>query len=177
VRVREPVIVRAESLLLRPFTSADASTVDAAAADPAIQYWNPISYPGLEWCAYRADWSDGGHASWAIADPGDPVNLLGSISLHKIDLDQRDCEIGFWVLPAHRGRGLAVAAVRAATQFAFTDLELRRVHMFHAAENEGSCRTAQATSFRLEGVHRESYRYGDGVWHDEHSHARLRSDG
>jgi RimJ/RimL family protein N-acetyltransferase len=175
--MREPVTVRGESVLLRAFTAADAPAVVGVAADPAVQQWNPIKHPGVEWCANRADWSDGDHASWAIADPDDPSVLFGSVSLYKIDPDQRDAEIGFWVVPAHRGRGLALAAVRAAAEFGFTDLELRRLHLFHAAENEGSCRTALAAGFRLEGVHRESYRYGDGVWHDEHSHARLRSDG
>jgi RimJ/RimL family protein N-acetyltransferase len=177
VRMREAVTVRGGSIVLRAFTPADAPLVDVVAADPSTQQWNPIGGSGLQWCAARADWSEGNHASWAVADPADPATLLGSVSLHKIDLDQRDCEIGFWVLPVHRGRGFAAAAVRAATAFAFADLDLRRVYMFHAAENEGSCRTAQVAGFRLEGVHRESYRYGDGIWHDEHSHARLRSDG
>ena len=175
--VTVPVTVSGDSILLRAFTPADAPAVDAAAADPGIRLYNPITKPGVEWCAERADWSDGGHASWAIADPDDPVQLLGSVSLHKIDLDQSACEAGFFVVPAHRGRGLAGAALRAATGFAFTELGLRRVELFHALENLGSCRTVEKAGFRLEGVHRESYRYGDGVWHDEHSHARLRSDG
>lgn len=176
VRMQEAVTVRRESVLLRAFVPADAPAVDAAAADPDVRRYNPIGKPGPAWCAERADWSAGAHASWAIADPADPATLFGSVSLHKIDCDQQDCEIGFWVLPAHRGRGLAVAAVRAATGFAFAELGLRRVNMFHAVENAGSCAVAVAAGYRQEGVHRESYRYGDGVWHDEHSHARLRSD-
>lgn len=173
----EPVTVRGDSIVLRGFTPADAPEIDAAASDPDVQRWNPITVAGLEWCANRADWSDGAHASWAIADADDPTQLLGSVSLHKIDRDQRDCEVGFLVLPAHRGRGLAGTALRAATGFAFTELDLRRVYLYHAVENAGSCRTAQAAGFRLEGVHVQSYRYGDGEWHDEHSHARLRSEG
>lgn len=176
-RMREPVIVRGESILLRAFTPDDAPAVDAAAADPDIALYNPVTKPGLEWCADRADWSNGAHASWAIADPDDPAELLGSVSLHKLDLEQQSCEVGFFVVPAHRGRRVAGAALRAATGFAFTELGLRRVELFHAVENLGSCRTVEAAGYPLEGVHRESYRYGDGVWHDEHSHARLRSDG
>src|SRR6476646_8217657 len=137
MRMREPITVRGESLLLRAITPADAPAVDAAAADPEIRLYNPITKPGLEWCAERADWSGGEHASWAIADPDDSGPLLGSVSLHKIDLDQGDCEVGFFVVPAHRGRGLAGAALRAATAFAFTELDLRRVELFHALENLG----------------------------------------
>jgi RimJ/RimL family protein N-acetyltransferase len=177
VQMREPITVRGESVLLRGFTAADAPAIDVAATDRDIRLFNPIGKPGPDWCAERADWTDGAHASWAIADPDDPETLLGSVSLHKIDLDQRDCEVGFMVIPPYRGRGVAGSALRAATAFAFTELDLRRVHLFHAVENTGSCRTAESAGFRLEGVHRESYRYGDGVWRDEHSHARLRSDG
>jgi RimJ/RimL family protein N-acetyltransferase len=176
MKMREPITVRGESVLLRGFAPADGSAIDAAAADPDISLYNPVTKPGLEWCAERADWSNGEHASWAIADPDDSDTLLGSVSLHKIDLDQRSCEVGFFVVPAHRGRRVAGAALRAATGFAFTHLDLRRVELFHAVENLGSCRTVEAVGYRLEGVHRESYRYGDGLWHDEHSHARLRSD-
>ena len=175
--MRAPVIVHGDAVLLRGFTPADAPEIDAAAADPDVRRYNPITKSGAEYCAERSDWSEGRHASWAVADPDDPQTLLGSVSLHKIDLDQRDCEIGFLVLPAHRGRGLARAALRAAVGFAFTELDLRRVYLYHAIENVGSCRTAQSAGFRLEGVHLQSYRYGDGVWHDEHSHARLRSEG
>ena len=164
-------------MLLRPFTPADAPAIDAAAADPLIQRWNPIARPGVEWCACRADWSEGDHASWAVADPSEPSTVLGSVSLHKIDAEQRDCEVGFLVIPAYRGRGVAAAALRAAVGFAFEELDLHRVYLFHAVDNAGSCAVARSAGFRLEGVHLESFRYGDGVWHDEHSHARLRSEG
>ena len=39
-----------------------------------------------------------------------------------------------------------------------------------------SCRVAEIAGFGLEGRLRQSYRYPDGVYHDEHLHARLASD-
>ena len=51
-----------------------------------------------------------------------------------------------------------------------------RLELFHAVENAGSCRVAESAGLRLEGVHRSSYRYGDGLLHDEHCHARLADD-
>ena len=45
-----------------------------------------------------------------------------------------------------------------------------------AVENEASHRLAERVGYRQEGVHRQSYRTGDGVLRDEHSHARLASD-
>jgi RimJ/RimL family protein N-acetyltransferase len=66
--------------------------------------------------------------------------------------------------------------VRAATGFAFSQLGLHRVYLYHAVENPGSCGVARAAGFLHEGTLRRSYRYGDGAYHDEHLHARLSTD-
>jgi RimJ/RimL family protein N-acetyltransferase len=61
--------------------------------------------------ARRRDWTIGEHASWALVDG---AKLLGSISIHRIDRDQDDGEIGYWVAPSARGRRLAGLAAEAA---------------------------------------------------------------
>src|SRR5690349_6626020 len=94
------------------------------------------------WIDGRNDWSDGFHASWAISDATGA--LLGSVSVHKIDPEQADAEVGYWVAPWARGRGRGAAAVTAAAKFGFEDMHLHRLHLFHAVENVGSCRVAAA---------------------------------
>ena len=66
--------------------------------------------------------------------------------------------------------------MRAATRFAFEALGLNRVELFHAVDNPSSCGVATGAGFALEGVARQAYRYGDGVLHDDHMHARLAND-
>lgn len=170
---RAPISVGADNLILRAWSPADAPQVASACMDALIALWNPLTGPAAEWCAARADWSEGTHASWAIAATTDPSCVLGSISLFHLDREQETAEVGFWISPQHRGKGAASTALRSATEFAFVVLGLRRVVLFHAVENLGSCRTASAAGFELEGLHRESHRHGDGRWHDEHTHARL----
>lgn len=139
--------------------------------------WNPMTKASAEeWCEHRADWSDGTHASWAVVGEGEPDVVLGSLSLFNIDLDQLDAEVGFWVTPTHRRRGVAARGLAAATTYAFDVLGLRRIVLYHAVDNVGSCAVARANGYDLEGVHRLSHRYGDGRWHDEHSHARIREN-
>jgi RimJ/RimL family protein N-acetyltransferase len=175
--ITEPVRVVGDGLLLRPFTVDDVSQVESESADPLFIRWNGLKgQTAEEFCLRRADWSDGTHASWAVADPDAEQIVLGSMSLYSINLDQSDCEVGFWVTAAHRGKGVATRALRVATRFAFDQVGVRRVNLFHAVANVGSCRVAEACGYLLEGVHRQSHRYGDGVWHDEHCHARLASD-
>lgn len=170
-----PASVHAEGLLLRPWTPSDATQVARACADPLIALWNPINKSSAaEWCSARADWSDGTHASWAVVDEDQPAVVLGSLSVFNIDFEQLDAEVGFWVSSAHRRRGVAARGLRAATEYALGALGLRRVVLYHAVDNAGSCAVARANGYELEGVHRLSHRYGDGRWYDEHSHACIR---
>lgn len=124
--------------------------------------------------AARNDWRDAHHASWAVADASD--RLVGSVSLHKIDWDQADAEVGFWIAPWARRQSQATRSVVVASRFGFTQLGLHRVYLCHAVENFGSCGVARAAGFVLEGAPRQSFRYPDGVYHDEHLHALLSSD-
>ena len=164
-------------LVLRRFESIDLADLAVALADDDISLWNPgPSGPegAAEFMTARNDWSDGGHASWAVADRSN--RLIGSVSLHKIDLDKADAEVGYWIAPWGRGRGHATQSVEAASRFAFGTLCLHRVYLYHAIENTGSCAVARAAGFPHEGTLRQSFRYADGVFHDEHLHARLGTD-
>jgi len=172
----ELVRVEAPGLLLRGFEPTDAADLLAAFADEDIARWNPgpVGPEGAAtFMADRNDWT-GNHASWAVADTSD--RLIGSVSLHKIDPDQADAEIGYWIAPWARRRGQATGSVLAAAGFAFEQLGLHRVYLYHAVENPGSCGVARSAEFVHEGTLRQSYRYADGIYHDEHLHALLSSD-
>lgn len=171
------VRVQALGVLLREYRPADARDLLVAFADQEIARWNP-GPPGLEaaadFTARRNDWSENDHASWAVADP--TGRLVGSVSVHKIDPDQADAEIGYWVAPWARGQGYATRSVVAASRFAFAQLGLHRLYLYHAVDNRGSCAVARAAGFAHEGTLRESFRYPDDRYHDEHLHGRLSGD-
>lgn len=171
------VRVDAPGVVLRAFAPGDAADLLAAFAEDEIARWNPgPSRPdaAAEFMASRNDWSQGAHASWAVADASD--RLVGSVSVHKVDPDQADAEIGYWVAPWARRQGYATRAVIAASRVAFGRLGLHRLYLFHAVDNPGSCGVARAAGFRHEGTLRESFRYPDGAYHDEHLHALLAAD-
>ncbi|SIN42601.1 Protein N-acetyltransferase, RimJ/RimL family [Micromonospora cremea] len=175
----EHVELTAADLLLRPWRDADAPAVRDALRDPAIAQWNPHGggliddEAALLWVRRRADWSGGDHASMAVTAAAGG-ELLGSVSLY--DIHHGDASIGYWTVPAARGRGVAVRAVVRLTDWAFADLGLHRVELCHAVANQASCRVAHRSGYLAEGTLRESYRYGDGRRHDEHLHARLSTD-
>ncbi|WP_131104081.1 GNAT family N-acetyltransferase [Ornithinimicrobium sufpigmenti] len=172
-----PVRLEADGLVLRAYGPADVPDLDAAFADVEIARWSPAPAgpdPAEAFIRSRNDWSEGDHASWAIADAAD--RLVGSVSVHRMDRVQGDAQIGYWVAPWARRQGYAVRAVRLATRFAVSELGMHRLALYHAVANPGSCAVATAAGFRLEGTMRESYLYADGVHHDEHVHGLLARD-
>ena len=175
----EPFELPAGPLLLRPWRDDDVDAVWAALQDPEIRLWNGVGSGSRDAVAAmlrrRADWSDGDHASWAVVDAA-TGELLGSVSLHSIDRQQAGAEIGYWTVPAARGRGVAARAVDAACRWAFGALPVERIEVCHAVENEASGRVAEKAGFQQEGRLRRSFRYGDGVKHDELLWARLAED-
>ena len=176
------VVLRVGDYLLDAPRPGDVDDLVRALADPVIGLWNPPSAsaqvaPAREqaetWIADRASWG-ADHASWVVRDRDG--HLLGAVSLHHIDDVMATAEIGYWMAPDGRERGLGAAATEAATRFGFEQLRLARIELFHAVENEASCRLATRCGFRLEGTTRSSFVYGDGARHDEHLHGRLSSD-
>lgn len=172
-----PEELRVGDLVFRAFRDSDSDRLREAFEDPLLKQWNggPTDPVGLaEWIARRSDWTLGDHASWVVSDDTDDV--LGSVSLFHIDLDQRDGEMGYWVSPWVQRRGIGLASVCAAVDYAFTRIGLRRVYLYHAVPNTASCALALRAGFVQEGHLRQSHRYADGVWHDEHLHGRLVTD-
>ncbi|GAA3303990.1 GNAT family N-acetyltransferase [Dactylosporangium vinaceum] len=162
-------------LVLRAPVPDDVAAVTEAFTDPALQLWSPpaaVTVP--EWIDERADWSSGRRVGWVVSDAaGGPV--LGSVSV-RVDASTDNGMIGYWTASAARGRGVATRSVRAAARFAFDVVGLYRIELAHAVENTASCRVAERSGFLLEGTLREAYLYGDGRRHDEHLHAKLRTD-
>jgi RimJ/RimL family protein N-acetyltransferase len=173
----EPVELRAGELMLRRWREDDADAYWTALESPGGRLWHGSTLVTRDdivaMLARRSDWTTGDHASWALVDGTD---LLGSISLHRIDREQDDGEIGYWIAPAARGHGLAVLAAEAACRWAFADLGLHRIQLFHAVENTASARVAEKAGFTCEGRLRQSHRYRDGLRHDELLWARLTID-
>jgi RimJ/RimL family protein N-acetyltransferase len=174
-----PVELRSERLLLRASRESDAEALLAYARDPLAAKWDPEDTPDLEsakaLARTRADWSGGDVAVWVIADPDD-ATVFGGVQMSDIRRRSLHAMVGYGLMPDARGQGFAAEALRTVTEWAFSATNLVRLSLLHATENSASCAVATKAGFALEGTTHLSYRYGDGELHDEHLHARLRSD-
>ncbi len=108
-------------------------------------------------------------AGWAAEIDG---TVVGRAVLRFVDLHDGIAEVGYWVLPEARGRGVATRAVEVLSSWALDVLGLHRLELEHSVRNEVSCRVAVRTGFAPEGTRRSALRHLDG-WHDMHVHARL----
>ncbi|MGW4891616.1 GNAT family N-acetyltransferase [Kitasatospora sp. NPDC004240] len=173
-------------IVLRPWgreTARGAGVVDAlvsAADDPDIALWNPIAVVAREDVEARMDrydarWDSGEAATFAVLDAAEGA-LLGACNLRWVDRSDGLAMIGYWMLPAARGRGVATRATLAVTRWGIRTAGARRIEIAHAVGNGPSCRVAERCGYPAEGTLRDSHRFGDGKYHDEHLHARLATD-
>jgi RimJ/RimL family protein N-acetyltransferase len=173
--------LRTADLLIRPPAPEDAPEAFELMTDPDVRRWNPTrDCPDLataeQWCRDGADWSDGSHASWHAVLP-ETGRMVGNVSLFAIDAGDAVAKIGYRVLPAARGRGVARQMVDAVTRWAFESRGLMRVQLEHAVPNLASCRVADASGFLLEGTARSAYAVPGGrAREDCHIHGRIPTD-
>ncbi|WP_327253478.1 GNAT family N-acetyltransferase [Streptomyces sp. NBC_01244] len=166
-------------LRLRPWEPYDAPALVAAYADPDIRHWNRPDPLTEEQAVTRiARWRERWHAEssavWALA-PADGGCAVGVIALADLDLRGGSGEFMYWLLPAGRGAGATAQGLAVLTPWAFEDLGLHRVRITHSTANPASCHVATTSGYPLEGTMRGALLHADG-WHDEHLHARLRTD-
>jgi RimJ/RimL family protein N-acetyltransferase len=75
--------------------------------------------------------------------------FLGTTVLFGFENDG-SAEIGFWLGPQARGRGLGTAAITLTMRWAFEELGLRRVHGLTAPANALSQRAMERSGMRRE---------------------------
>jgi RimJ/RimL family protein N-acetyltransferase len=163
----EPLIDGATAL--RPWRDSDLAALVSACRDPEIARWTrvPDDYRDSDARAYLLQRYDavlaGTTAPFAIVAPNELLEqLLGSISLMRIDWEHRRGEVGYWLAREARGRGHATRAVRLICEWGFRSLGLERVDLLAATENLASQRVAERSGFTREAVLRSYMRGKDG---------------
>ena len=85
------------------------------------------------------------------AEPDAPRQLIGYLNFHAGPNEERQVEIGYTLLPAARGRGYAIEAVRAMFEWATRVHGIRRFRASVAPGNERSLNLIGKLGFRRTG--------------------------
>ena len=170
--------VLGDGVLLSAWTEDDLPAVLEIADDAASRQWSESLRhvrtldDARAWMARRAGQA---RLDWAVREPA-TRDVIGRTSLMRFHDGPATAVLGYGVHPAHRRRGVAVAAVVAAVGYGTRELGLHRIELVHAVGNVASCAVAVRGGFAFEGVERSSLDHGDGPPHDMHRHARLATD-
>jgi RimJ/RimL family protein N-acetyltransferase len=174
---RQPDLAVDTELRLRPWTSADASTVVRAFSDPDIQHWHfrrcDSERDALAWIAdCSRQWVTEECATWAIISVAHD-EVVGRIAVYT-DLRDGYGQVSYWILADARRRGIATRSVRAVTHWAHS-LGLHRIELQHSTRNQASAGVARAAGFIKEGIRRGANLHDDG-WHDMQLYSHLATD-
>jgi RimJ/RimL family protein N-acetyltransferase len=154
----EPVTLRDDDLLLRPWLPEDVPEVFEACQDAEIQRWTLVPSPyteqdAVEFVAGSDQRWAGGAASFAAVDAG-TGELLGSVGVVGRS-EAGDAEIGYWVAAPARGRGVATRAIVQLCRWLFEEQGAIRISWHSVAGNVASRRVAESAGFVLEGTARQ----------------------
>jgi RimJ/RimL family protein N-acetyltransferase len=179
--------ISGHGLRLRPWCPEAGQDVDAwlrGVRDPEFLRWNtPLTsvetveqaQAALRGHAEKA--TQGHGVSFCVTDEATGA-VLGHLGLGHIDHLLRIARMGYWVLPAARGRHVAVRALALASAWSFNALRLHRLEVGHALGHNASCRVAERCGYRYEGLLRGAM-FEEGrrdAFRDAHLHGRLATD-
>lgn len=179
----ESRVLESDRLRLRPYVDADVPAIVEACSDPITRrflaalphpYTTAVARSYVADCVWQA--AVGVKATWAIADR-ETDELLGNIAvMDLLGVDPTSAEIGYWMHPAARGRGVMTEATQLVVRHALDPdgLDRRRLVLYAAADNPASNAVALAAGYTHYGTQRAAERLGDGSYDDVHGYELLR---
>jgi RimJ/RimL family protein N-acetyltransferase len=149
-----------DTIRLRPWIEADASSLSRAWHDPAVVAGSLPPDDRTEGAAAR--WIAGcdvrrraGVAMDLAIAAVDDNRVLGEVGFSRIDPARRAALMGWWVHAEERGRGVASAAVGLVVAWCIASADLEHVLAEIGADNPASEAVARSAGFDL---------LAQGVW-------------
>lgn len=139
---------------LRPLHADDADSIERACADPEIARWTQVPQPyGREHAQQFIADHAGEDQVWAI----DVDGMCGVIGIRNTRRTWPGpiTEVGYWIAPWARDRGLATSAL-IAVRAELARAGYQRVEWAALAGNDASVRVAVKAGFVIEGHRRQS---------------------
>lgn len=145
---------------LRLPVPGDVPAITRSCRDPQIQRWTRVPSPYGEehargYVALAGDALDAREGVHLAAADATTDALLGAVGL-TVDGAELSGDLGYWVAPEVRGRGVATRAGRLLCRLAFEQLDLGYVGLQAAGDNAASNAVARRLGFSYEGTRRRA---------------------
>ncbi|HET6913506.1 MAG TPA: GNAT family N-acetyltransferase [Rhodanobacteraceae bacterium] len=173
-------VLESPRLRLRALRDDDAEALLVLHGDPEVmRYWSTSPWTDIAQAhahlqRARRDFESGGVLPWAIATAASD-ELIGTVTLFRIDRDHRRAEVGYALGSAHWGKGLASEALGTVLRHAFDSMQLERVEADTDPRNTSSRRMLERLGFVQEGTLRRRWFVND-EWCDTAFYGLLRED-
>jgi RimJ/RimL family protein N-acetyltransferase len=103
-----------------------------------------------------------GTALWLTIVAAGTDECIGQIDVHGVDWDHGRAEVGVWIAPAQRGRGIGAEALGLAGRWLLSECGLQRVQLVTEPDNAAMVAAARKAGFAEEGILRRYLRERGG---------------
>jgi [ribosomal protein S5]-alanine N-acetyltransferase len=145
--------LHAAGIVIRRLRYDDAEAFAAGTRDPLVRAHSglPSEHTPQSARAAFALFDDPSFVQRAIADAATD-QLLGTVLLFGVVRHERRCEVGFWLVPAGRGRGAATTAVGLACGWAEQAWGIERFDAHSDVDNPAAHAVLERNGFAREGL-------------------------
>lgn len=161
------------AVTLRPLEERDIDSVFDACQDPLIPQFTRVVSPYTRELAVdfvRSSpftFTERRAIQFAIEyGVGDSKNFAGAMSLHSINLSDHCAELGYWMTPGFRGKGVCSVAARLLAEFALETIGFQRIEALVDTENIASEKVLLSAGFLFEGTLHKKVTRPDGTQKD-----------
>lgn len=102
--------------------------------------------------------------------------ICGLIGFPVMDKANRRAEIGYWLVPPFRGKGIITNAVRYLCEWAFCKSDMNRIQIRCGVNNKASSAIPKNLGFVLEGTERDGELMASGDFIDIQVYSLLKKD-
>ncbi len=164
---------------LVPLSASHVPDLEGLLADPDVLAFTLV--PDEPGAGFAENWvtryeekraTDTGDG-WAVVDEAGTFVALALVP--RLSRERSECELGYIVAPAARGRGVGAWTLSALTTWALEEQSLERAELLIAPENAGSIAMARRAGYTHEGTLRNTY-FKDNRRSDVQIWSRIRGD-
>jgi [ribosomal protein S5]-alanine N-acetyltransferase len=172
--------IETSRLTIRLVTAADLPELLEFNSDDAVTRYLPYeNWKGMddaqEWLGRATTRLAAGEALQFVAVQRETGRVIGSCLLFHFDQASRRAEIGYLLGRRHWGAGYMFEAMKALVDFAFADMNLRRLEAEIDPRNLASAKLLERLGFTREGLLRQRWDL-KGEFTDSGLYGFLRTD-
>ncbi len=168
--------LRTERLFLRPPSLDDVDSLWPLVTDARITRflaWDPhpdkeVTRAMLRGLVDAQKAGKGFH--WVIVRDQDLIGIVSLIDVRRTHRcwTQNRAELAYWLAPDFQGAGFATEASQTVMEFAYQNLALHKIIVYHVTENPPSGAVAQRLGFRYVGEELDAFMKGGRWYHFKH---------